>query len=189
MGSNARALSAVVSALAGRRDDPSRRLRRGTRQLALIDLLDGHLRSLRILHRQATTGVVQTKAEEALAASDAARPSVVQLAAAIDALDDAIATARQVSGQGEQAVESIVHTVARLRLRRARLFGRLTTAVDEVATVYAGLLELSAIACTMGVAPDDGEVGTLNDAVSVLRMTFTELEEVVAGLGDGATTP
>ena len=48
--------------------------------------------------------------------------------------------------------------------------------MDEVATVYAGLLELSATARTMGVSLDDTEVGAVNDAVTLLQMTFAELE-------------
>ena len=158
------------------------RLQRGTRQHELIDLLDGHVRSLRAL-QTGTAGLVQTKAEDALAAADAARPSVLQVAAAMDALDEAISAAREVSGQGEHAAESIKKTVGRLKSRRAKLFDRLTAAVDEVATVYAGLLELSATARTMGVSLDDTEVGAVNDSVTLLQMTFAELEADAAGLG------
>jgi hypothetical protein len=104
------------------------------------------------------------------------------MAAAVDALDDAIAAAREVSGQGDHAVESIKKTIARLRSRRATLFERLTAAVDEVATVYAGLLEVSATARTMGVSLDDTEVGAVNDAVTLLQMTFAELEADAANL-------
>ena len=154
----------------------------GTRQQGLINLLDGHVRSLRALHTKALPGVVQTKAEDALAAADAARPSVLQVAAAVDALDEAISAARKVSGQGEHAAESIKKTVGRLKSRRAKLFDRLTAAVDEVATVYAGLLELSATARTMGVSLDDTEVGAVNDSVTLLQMTFAELEADAANL-------
>ena len=126
--------------------------------------------------------VVQPKAEDALAAADAARPSVLQMAAAVDALDEAISAARNVSGQGEHAAESIKKTVGRLTSRRAKLLDRLTAAVDEVATVYAGLLELSATARTMGVSLDDREVGAVNDSVTLLQMTFAELEADAANL-------
>ena len=100
----------------------------------------------------------------------------------MDALDDAISAARKLSGQGEHAAESIKNTVGRLKSRRAKLFERLTAAVDEVATVYAGLLELSATARTMGVALDDTEVGAVNDSVTLLQMTFAELEADAANL-------
>ena len=50
------------------------------------------------------------------------------MAAAVDALDHAISATREVSGQGEHAVESIKKAVARLRARRAQLFERLTAA-------------------------------------------------------------
>jgi hypothetical protein len=56
--------------------------------------------------------------------------------------------------------------------------------VDEVATVYAGLLELSVTARTMGVSLDDTEVGAVNDAVTLLQMTFAELEVDAASLPD-----
>ena len=148
----------------------------------MVILLDGHVRSLRALQTEALPDVVKTKAEDALAAADAARPSVLQMASAVDALDDAIAAAREVSGQGDHAIESIKKTVARLRSRRAALFERLTAAVDEVATVYAGLLEVSATARTMGVSLDDTEVGAVNDAVTLLQITFAELEADAANL-------
>ena len=157
-------------------------LRAGTRQHELIGLLDGHLRSLRELQRKELPDVVQPKVEEALAAADVARPSVLRTAAAVDALDKAIAAARKVSGQGEHATESINKTVGRLTSRRAKLLDKLTAAVDEVATVYAGLLELSATARTIGVAIDDGDVGAVNDSVTLMQMTFAELETDAANL-------
>jgi hypothetical protein len=101
---------------------------------------------------------------------------VVQTAAAVDAMDEAIALACNVSGRGERTVDSIGRTVGRLQSRRDGLVEKLTAAVDEVATVYAGLLELSATARTMGVALDDGDVGAVNDSVTLLQMTFAELE-------------
>ena len=162
----------TVGALTRSWDEPPAQLRPGTRQQGLTKLLDGHVRSLRALQTEALPGVVQTKAEDALAAADAARPSVLQLAAAVDALDEAISAARQVPGQGEHAAKS----------RRAKLFDRLTAAVDEVAIVYAGLLELSATARTMGVSLDDTEVGAVNDSVTLLQMTFAELEADAASL-------
>jgi hypothetical protein len=173
--------AAVVGAIARSRDE-SPQLKAGTRQQELIHLLDGHLRSMRALQTEALPRVVHIKAEDALAAADAARPSVLQVAAAVDALDDAISAAAKVSGQGEQAAESIKKTLVRLKSRRAKLLDRLTGAVDEVATVYAGLLELSATARTMGVSLDDTEVGAVNDSVALLQMTFAELEADAAGL-------
>jgi hypothetical protein len=174
----------VVGALTRARHDFPAQLRRGTQQQGLINLLDSHVRSMRLLLTGKLPDVVQFKAEDALAAADAARPSVVQVAAAVDALDDAIFAARGVSGQGERAAESIDKTICRLTSRRARLFDKLTAAVDEVATVYAGLLELSATARTMSVALDDTEVGAVNDSVTLLQMTFAELEADAATLSN-----
>lgn len=48
--------------------------------------------------------------------------------------------------------------------------------MDEVATVYAGLLELSATARTVGVSLDDTDVGAVNDSITLLQTTFAELE-------------
>ena len=174
--------AAVVGALTRSPNESSPRLEAGTRQQELINLLDGHVRSLRALQTDALPEVVQAKADDALAAADAARPSVLQVATAVDALDEAITAARKVSGEGEHAAESIKQTVGRLRSRRAKLFDRLTAAVDEVATVYAGLLELSATARTMVVPLDDTEVGAVNDSVTLLQMTFAELETDAANL-------
>jgi hypothetical protein len=159
-------------------------LRDGTRQHALINLLDGHVRSLRALQNNALPDVVQPRAEDALAAADAARPSVLQMAAAVDALDEAISATRNVTGQREHAAESINKMVDRLTSRRARLLDTLTEAVDEVATVYAGLLELAATARTMGVSLDDTDVGAVNDSVTLLQMTFAELEADAANLSN-----
>ena len=172
----------VVGAITRARDDSPAQLRRGTQQEGLINLLDSHVRSMRLLHKGELPDAVQFKAQDALAAADAARPSVLQVAAAVDALDDAIFAARGVSGQGERAAESIEKSICRLTSRRAKLFDELTAAVDEVATVYAGLLELSATARTMGVALDDTEVGVVNDSVTLLQMTFAELEADAATL-------
>jgi hypothetical protein len=174
--------AAVFTALGTKYRKTPAPLRVGTRQHGLIDVFDGHVRSLRALQRNALPKVVQPKAQDALAAADAARPSVLQMAVAVDALDEAISAARNVSGQGEHAAESINKTVARLMSRRAKLLDRLIAAVDEVATVYAGLLELAATARTIGVSLDDGDVGAVNDSVTLLQMTFAELEADAANL-------
>jgi hypothetical protein len=174
--------AAAFTALGTKYRTTPARLRVGTRQHELIDLLDGHVRSLQALQNNALPDVVQPKAQDALAAADAARPSVLQMADAVDALDEAISAARNVSGQGEHATESINKTVGRLTSRRAKLLDKLTAAVDEVATVYAGLLELSATAHTLGVSIDDTEVGAVNDSVTLLQMTFAELEADAANL-------
>jgi hypothetical protein len=174
--------AAALTALGTKYRTTPARLRVGTRQHALIDLLDGHVRSLQALQDNALPDVVQPKAQDALTAADAARPSVLQMAAAVDALDEAISAARNVSGQGEHATESINKTVGRLKARRAKLLDKLTAAVDEVATVYAGLLELSATAHTIGVSIDDTDVGAVNDSVTLLQMTFAELEADAANL-------
>jgi hypothetical protein len=168
--------SAVFTALGAKYRKTPMPLRAGTRQDGLIDLLDGHVRSLQALQRHALPEVVQSKVEDALAAADAARPSVLQMAAAVDALDEAISAARKVSGQSEHAAQSINNMVSRLTARRTKLLDKLTAAVDEVATVYAGLLELAATTRTIGASLDDGDVGAVNDSVTLLQMTFAELE-------------
>jgi hypothetical protein len=48
--------------------------------------------------------------------------------------------------------------------------------------VYAGLLELSATARTIGVSVGDTDVGAVNDSVTLLQMTFAELETDAANL-------
>jgi len=173
--------TAIVVGGVSRRQGTSRV---GTQQHGLIMLFDGHVRSLRTLQGKALPDVVRFQAESALAAADVARSSVVRSAAAVDAIDDAITLACNVSGRGEHAAESIGRTVNRLQSRRDGLVEKLTAAVDEVATVYAGLLELSATARTMGVALDDGEVGRVGDAVTLLQMTFAELEADAAKLAN-----
>lgn len=153
-----------------------------TPQQALIHLLDGHVRSLRSLQTAALPMAVKTKTADAVAAADIARPSVLAVAAAVNTLDETISAACKVSGHGEHAAESIRNTVGRLRTRRATLLDGLTAAVDEVATVYAGLLELSATARTVGVWLEDTDVGAVNDSVTLLQTTFAELEADAARL-------
>ena len=174
--------AATVGALTRSRDETPAQLRPGTRQQGLINLLDGHVRSLRALQTAAPPGVVQTKLNTRWRRLTPPALRGVAGGAAVDALDEAISAARKLSGQGEHAAESIKKTVGRLKSRRAKLFDRLTAAVDEVATVYAGLLELSATARTMGVSLDGTEVGAVIDSVTLLQMTFAELEADAAGL-------
>jgi hypothetical protein len=179
--------AAVFSALGTKyRKTPAPMLRVGTRQHGLIELLDGHVRSLRALQRNGLPVVAQPKAQDALGAADAARSSVLKMAGAVDTLDEAISAARKVTGQGEHAAETINNTVGRLKERRAKLLGKLTAAVDEVATVYAGLLEVSATALTMDVSLDDGDLGAINDSVTVLQMTLAELEADATNLSNEA---
>jgi hypothetical protein len=159
--------------------------REGTQQHGLVTLFDGHVRSLRALEGRALPSAVRFQADEASVAADTARSSVVRMAQAIDALDETIALACNVSGRGEHAAESIDKAVARMRSRRDGLVEKLTAAVDEVATVYAGLLELSVTARTMGVTVGDGDVGAVNDSVTLLRITFAELEADAQRLAKG----
>lgn len=173
--------AAVVGALTRAPEGPAR-LRPGTPQRGLVDLFDGHLRSLRALHSPALPPVVRAKADDALVATAAARPFVVRMATAVDALDESIAAARDVAGRGVDAAQTIGRTVDRMGSRRVRLLDGLAAAVDDVATVYAGLLELSATARTMGVGFDDTEVGAVNDSITLLRITFAELEADSASL-------
>ena len=53
--------AAMVGALTRPRDASPAQLRPGTRQQGLIDLLDGHVRSLRALQSKALPDVVQTQ--------------------------------------------------------------------------------------------------------------------------------
>ena len=121
--------------------DRSGQLRPGTRQEQLIAVLDGHLRSLTRLHTARLPDVARNKARDALDAAAGARLLAVQVAVAVDALDEAISAARKVPGLSGRAAESINNTVGRLDTRRSLLLDRLTVTVDEVATVYAGLRE------------------------------------------------
>lgn len=176
------ATAATVDAVTTRRDDRPAKLRHGTRQQELLTLLDGHVRSLRELSGTTLPSAVQMRAADALAAADAARPAVLRVGSAIDALDEAISAARRLAGHGEHATEAIRETIVRLNVRRGVLFDRLAAAVDEIATVYAGLLELSATARTIGVAVDDCEMSAVSTSVALMQMAFAELEADAAHL-------
>ena len=60
-------VAAIVGALTRSRDETSASLRAGTPQQGLINLLDGHVRSLRTLRSKALPDVVRPRAEAALA--------------------------------------------------------------------------------------------------------------------------
>jgi len=187
VGASAVMLATAAAVGAVTHSPPARRpqSRQGSPQRCLFGLFEGHVRSLRTLRSETLPRVVAGHVDDALAAADAARATVAQLAAAVDAFDEAIAAARRVAGHGEHAKESIAGTVERLTARRAKLVDGLTSAVDEVGTVYAGLLELAATARTIGIALDDIDVGAVNDAVTLMRMAFAELEADAAGLQGG----
>jgi hypothetical protein len=172
----------VVGALSGSRPTQLASRCRGGRQRELMRQFDEHVRAVRALDASGQPDVVRSRAAQALAAADSVRPSVLQLGVATDTVDKAIRAAQAVRGQGPHALSSIGAAVRRLRKRRDLLLDRLACAVDEIAAVYAGLLELSATASTFGVGIDDSEIGAVNDAVMLLQTTFAELETQAADL-------
>lgn len=176
--------AAVFIAFGGGRKESPAPLRDETRQRELIALLDHHLCSLRALRRRQMPDIVRARVEDAMAAADRARPSVARIAAAVDTLDETISAAGEVSSRGAAAAASIKMTVERLTVRRSELLGRLATAVDEVAAVYAGLLELAATTGTVVAAPDTSDVSMVNHSVTALRMTLAELEAGGSSLKD-----
>ena len=168
------ATAAAVAAMTHRGSTPEPQ--RDTEQARLVRALDGHLRSLDGLRGETLPPLVQSSAADAWAAADGARASATRVAAAADDLDAAIFAARRVIGHGPAARRAIEESVGRLRGRRGELLDRLASVVDEVATVYTRLLEMSATARTMAVAVDSSAFATVNDSVVLLRLALSELE-------------
>lgn len=155
------------------------RPRDGTVQAGLIDDLDRCLADLRTLRADDLPDAVETSTVEALTAADGARRSALRVAVAADTLDAAIERAQSLAGRVSGS-GSVRDTVDRMSRRRDALLVRLRAAVDEVAELYARLLELTATVNTLDVGGDVSDIGRVNDSITALQDTFAELEAEVA---------
>ncbi|GAB7004892.1 hypothetical protein JCM18899A_23650 [Nocardioides sp. AN3] len=158
-------------------DDPTAdiRLRPGTQQAALVAALEGYVDDLTRFRSGHLPGPLVDSAIEALVAAKSAYGTARRTAAAIDALDDAVARSRAARHRLGSDVGSIADAEGRMMHRRAELAGKLQTGVAGVAEVYTKLLELSASMDSMDLAGGE-DLGDVSSSLDALRGAFSELE-------------
>ena len=151
------------------------RLRPGTQQAELVAALDGYVSDLTKLRSGDLPGPLVDSAVEAVVAAKSAYGTARRTAAAIDALDDAVARSRNARRRLGSDVGSVADAEGRMLRRRAELAGKLQGGVAGVAEVYTKLLELSASMDSLGLAGGD-ELGEVSSSLDSLRGAFSELE-------------
>jgi hypothetical protein len=171
------------------REPRERPLARGTEQAQLIATLDEYRANLRRLSGQQLTPEVAQSAADAVSVAENSRVSALQVARAVDILDDGLAQGQSVRSYTDTGSKSVQAAVARMASRRTGLLNRLRGAVDQVAQIYAQLLELSTTASTLDVSVDGGgsDVTAISDSLTALQQTFTELESDAAAVRTGKT--
>jgi hypothetical protein len=151
------------------------RLRPGTPQAGLVAALAGYVADLTALREGRLPEPLVDSAIEALTAARSAYGTARRTAAAVDALDDAVARSQTARRRLGRNVGSIAEAEGRMMRRRQELTAKLETGVAGVAEVYTKLLELSASLGSMGIAGGD-ELGDVSASLDSLRGAFDELE-------------
>jgi hypothetical protein len=160
----------------GAHDPAAPPLRTGTRQAILVLTLHGYRADLERLQQARPAAHVAGTAVQAGAAARAAETIANRVAAAVDAVDDALTRADRVARQMTNTAD-VRASIQRMQQRRSDLLAKLATAVDEVGEVYTKLLELSTTAEIIDVPTDDiSAAAQLNDSLDAIRAAFAELE-------------
>ena len=179
-------VGAVVGALRGDGqeswEDPAPepgdvRLRPGTPQAEMVAALRGYVRDLRELRESPLPDAVLDQAIGALVAAEGAEDTAVQVALAVDGLDDALRRSRRPPGQEPRG--GALAAVQRMAERRHALLTKLQHGVDGVAEVYTELLELRASVAALDVGAPGGEdeLAQVSDSLDQLRGSLAELEQ------------
>jgi len=160
----------------GPHDPAAPPLRAGTPQAILVLTLQGYRADLEHLQHARPAAAVAGTAVQASAAARGAETVANRVAAAVDAMDDALARADRVARQMTNTTE-VRASIHRMQQRRGDLLAKLAAAVDEVGEVYTKLLELSTTADLIDVPTDEmSAAAQLNDSLDAIRAAFTELE-------------
>ena len=170
-------VGAAVGGAAGRDQaaEPAE-LRRGTVQADMLQTLQGYRSDLARLASGPQAPAVGGTAREAADAAAEAERVAVNVALAVDAVDDALTRARGVARQLPGST-NVRDTVQRIGDRRGQLLTKLHEAVDEVGELYAKLLELSTTAGLVGMETDaSSRAADVNDSLDAIRGVFAELE-------------
>lgn len=187
-------VGAVGVALTGEPPSPEPsgdpRLRAGTEQAELVDALDGYLDDLTELResRRLPPAVVDP-AIEALTAAKDSRGVAVNVASAIDALEDALVRSERVHSRWSGSVSSaeIAASVTRMRARRGALLASLSQTVGQTAEVYTKLLEVSTSIDSAGISEAGvTDLEAVSSSLDSLRSAVAALEneEKRAALGE-----
>ncbi len=164
-------------------------LRRGTPQAQLVERLRQAANRLAEMVPAFAGTALGSSVVEASTGAVAAVDSAQRLAAAIDAVDDALAdvteafraSGRQLSTREQQARREQQAVMDRLMARRERLLSRLESAYLSVQEVRVQLLEVSAAMQTPDVTPaDDAGLAAVSANLDQLRRGLEELESTAA---------
>jgi len=107
------------------REPRERPLARGTEQAQLIATLDEYRANLRRLSGQQLTPEVAQSAADAVSVAENSRVSALQVARAVDILDDGLAQGQSVRSYTDTGSKSVQAAVARMASRRTGLLNRL----------------------------------------------------------------
>lgn len=121
----------------------SLRLAARTPQRDQLRALDEYVERLRELRSSPLAEDITSTVIEALSAAESSRESAVRKVAAIDALDSALELALPRASSRAAAPAGVSSSVTRMAQRRTEMLERLSVAVDQVAEVYAKILELA----------------------------------------------
>lgn len=124
-------------------DGSALRLAGGTPQRHLLRTMDQYVEKLRELRSSPLAEDITSTVIEALSAAESSRESAVRKVAAIDALDSALEMALPRGAGRTPAPAGVNSSITRMAQRRAEMLDRLSTAADQVAEVYAKILELA----------------------------------------------
>ncbi len=151
------------------------RLRPGTPQAEMVRALRGYLTDLRELRASPLPDSVLDQAIAALVAAEGAEETAIQVAVAVDGLDDALQRSRRPPGQEPRG--GALAAVQRMAERRHALLTKLQHGVDDVAEVYTELLELRANVAALDVGEGDDELAQVSASLDQLRGSLAELEQ------------
>lgn len=151
------------------------KLRLGTPQAAMVATLHGYVRDLRELRESPLPDSVLDQAIAGLVAAEGAEDTAVQVAAAVDGLDDALRRSQRPPGQEPRG--GALAAVQRMAERRHALLTKLEHSIDNVAEVYTELLELRASVASLDIGEGSDELTQVSTSLDQLRTSLAELEQ------------
>jgi hypothetical protein len=165
------------------------RPRAGTAQANLVNTLHDYRIGLEMLQQAPHPRAIAATAVQATEAARAAETTAIEIARAVDKLDDAITRAGHIARQTVHST-GVQESAQRMKKQRQDLLAGLTTAVAETGEVYTKLLELATTTDMLGVhLCETGEARQVNQTLDVIRGVFVELEALQSLPAEAADTP
>lgn len=165
----------LMAVLGGGGEQGSLKLAAGTPQRDQLRSLDEYVERLRELRSSPLAEDITSTVIEALSAAESSRESAVRKVAAIDALDSALALALPRGSSRSATPAGVSSSVTRMAQRRTEMLDRLCVAVDQVAEVYAKILELATSVDSTHLGGYD-PVAEVSASLDNLRGAMAELE-------------